>query len=219
MAKLFRIVLLCALFISASALAQAAAFQEGDNGQEVLEIQARLAQLGYNVVPDGDFGENTAEAVKQFQRDRGLDSDGVIGAQTYGVLMGREMPVSRGSTSIARRIISTALQYEGVPYVFGGTSPYGFDCSGFTRFVFGQYGIYLPRMADEQYEVGRAVSYSRLQPGDLLYFSTYTAGVSHVGIYLGNGQFISATSSRGIAIDSLGSGYWGNCYVGARRVL
>lgn len=219
MAKLFRVVLICALFLSATAFAQAAAFRQGDDGQEVLEIQARLAQMGYNVTPDGDFGANTAEAVKQFQRDRGLDSDGVIGAETYGLLMGREMPVSRGSSSSIRRIISTALQYEGVPYAFGGTSPYGFDCSGFTRYVFSQYGIYLPRMADEQYDVGSAVSYNRLQPGDLVYFSTYTAGVSHVGIYLGNSQFISATSSRGIAIDSLNSSYWGSCYVGARRVL
>lgn len=199
----------------------AAAYHQGDQGEDIAGIQAQLNALGYSVgSPDGDFGEMTVNAVKAFQRDRGLDVDGVIGMQTYRAIMGREMPVSRDSSSaIVRRVIQAALAYQGVPYQFGGTTPNGFDCSGFTRYVFAQAGVYLPRSADEQYEVGQPVSYSRLQPGDTVFFTTYEAGASHSGIYLGNGKFISSTSSRGVVIDRLDSGYWGARYLGARRVL
>lgn len=197
-----------------------AAYHQGDRGDDVAEIQRQLIALGYSVqAADGVFGGETAAAIKSFQRDRGLDVDGVIGSDTYQSLMGRTIPVSRaGSTSLSRRVISLALQYEGVPYMFGGTSPRGFDCSGFTQYVFSRSGLYLPRAADEQFEVGTPVSLSRLQPGDLVFFTTYEAGPSHVGIYLGDGDFISATSSSGIAITSLYGGYWGNRYIGARRI-
>jgi len=218
--KFFRIMVFSLLLASAGTLTCAAAYHHGDQGQDIASIQAQLNALGYNAGSvDGDFGDATATAIANFQRDRGLDTDGVIGADTYRALMGREIETSRGGSSSVRRVVQTSLSYQGVPYVFGGTTPNGFDCSGFTRYVFAQAGIYLPRSADEQYEVGRAVSYSRLQAGDLVYFSTYESGASHVGIYLGNGQFISATSSRGIAIARLYSGYWGDRYIGARRVL
>ncbi|WP_378953829.1 NlpC/P60 family protein [Pelosinus sp. sgz500959] len=222
MRKFFRVVVFSLFLASAGTLTCAeAAFHQGDQGQDIASIQAQLNALGYNVGSvDGDFGEATAIAVGKFQRDRGLENDGVIGTDTYRAIMGREIPVSRdGSSSLVRRVVQSSLRYQGVPYVFGGGSPSGFDCSGFTRYVFAQAGIYLPRSADEQYEVGQYVSYSRLQPGDLVYFTTYEAGASHVGIYLGNGQFISATSSRGIAIARMDSGYWGDRYLGARRVL
>lgn len=220
MRKFFRIMVFSLLLASAGTLTCAAAYHHGDQGQDIASIQAQLNALGYNAGSvDGDFGDATATAIANFQRDRGLDTDGVIGADTYRALMGREIETSRGGSSSVRRVVQTSLSYQGVPYVFGGTTPNGFDCSGFTRYVFAQAGIYLPRSADEQYEVGRAVSYSRLQAGDLVYFSTYESGASHVGIYLGNGQFISATSSRGIAIARLDSGYWGDRYIGARRVL
>ena len=222
MRKFFQVVVFSLILVGAGNLTCAeAAYHQGDQGQEIAGIQAQLNALGYNVgSADGDFGESTALAVVKFQNDRGLEDDGVIGTDTYRAIMGREIPVSRdGSSSLVRRIIQSSMRYQGVPYVFGGTSPSGFDCSGFTRYVFSQAGIYLPRAADEQYEIGQYVSYSRLQPGDLVYFTTYEAGASHVGIYLGNSQFISATSSRGIAIARMDSGYWGDRYIGARRVL
>jgi cell wall-associated NlpC family hydrolase len=218
--KFFRVVLILLLVLGASvATCAAAAYQQGDRGQAVSEIQARLNALGYSVGSvDGDFGQMTVNAVKAFQRSRGLEADGIVGEQTYQALMGRAIPVSRdGSSLYARRVLQIALQYQGVPYVFGGTSPSGFDCSGYTRFVFAQAGVYLPRTADEQYVVGRAVS--QLEPGDLVFFSTYAYGASHVGIYLGYGQFISATTSHGVAIEPINSGYWGARYLGARRVL
>ena len=222
MSKFIRMVVFSLLFVSAGMLSCAeAAYHQGDQGQEIAAIQTQLNTLGYNVgSPDGDFGQATATAIKKFQQDRGLEADGVIGMETYRGIMGRDITVSRdGSSTLVRRIVQASMRYQGVPYVFGGTSPNGFDCSGFTRYVFAQAGVYLPRAADEQYEVGQFVSYSRLQAGDLVYFTTYEPGASHVGIYLENGQFISATSSRGIAIAHMDRGYWGDRYLGARRVL
>lgn len=201
-------------------LVQASAFRIGDQGSDVAEIQGQLASLGYDVAADGDFGPATAEAVKSFQASQGLDSDGLVGPSTYSALLGKSMPeVSRGSNYVSRRVISESMNYLGVPYVFGGTSPSGFDCSGYVRFVFAQAGISLPRTADAQYEVGYAVSTDELRPGDLVFFSTYEAGPSHVGIYLGDGNFINASSSRGVSVASIYGGYWGSCYIGARRIL
>lgn len=201
-------------------IASADAFRSGDQGTEVAEIQGALANLGYDVAADGDFGPATQEAVKEFQASMGIDADGLVGSQTYQALMGRDMPqVSRGSNYYTRRIIQTSLQYIGVPYVFGGTTPSGFDCSGFTRYVFANAGISLPRTADAQYEVGTPVAYDDLIPGDLVFFSTYTYGASHVGVYMGDSKFIDASTSRGVTIDSLDSGYWSSAYIGARRII
>lgn len=219
--KFFGFVVALCLFCGTAASVQAATYEVGDRGEDVAAIQAQLNNLGFNAgAADGDFGNATVAAVKAFQKSRGLESDGVIGTETYRALMGRDIPASRdSSTASVRRIVQTALRYTGVPYVFGGTSPGGFDCSGYTRYVFAQSGIYLPRMADEQFEVGRHVSYGNLQPGDLVFFSTYASGASHSGIYIGDGRFISATSSSGVRVDSLDSGYWGPRYIGARRVM
>lgn len=198
----------------------ASAFRVGDQGSDVAEIQGQLASLGYDVSADGDFGPATAEAVKAFQSEIGLEPDGLVGESTYTALLGRSMPeISRGSNYITRRVVQSSMQYIGVPYVFGGTSPSGFDCSGFVRYVFANAGISLPRTADAQYEVGYPISSAELIPGDLVFFSTYEYGPSHVGIYLGEGSFINASSSRGVAIDSLYSSYWGSCYIGARRIM
>lgn len=218
--KVMRVLALSAVMTCWFSVAGASAFQIGDQGTEVAEIQGQLANMGYDVYADGDFGPATAEAIKSFQSAQGLEVDGLVGPSTYTALMGRAMPeVSRGNNYITRRIVSNSMQYIGVPYVFGGTTPSGFDCSGYVRYVFANAGIYLPRTADAQYDVGTPISSSELRAGDLVFFSTYEYGPSHVGIYLGDGNFINASSSRGVAIDSLYSGYWGSCYIGARRVM
>lgn len=220
MSKLLRILTLSMVLMCWFSVADAAAFRMGDQGDEVAEIQGQLASLGYDVVADGDFGPSTAEAVKQFQQSRGLSADGLVGSSTYMALLGRDIPeVSRGSNYITRRVVQSSLAYVGVPYVFGGTTPSGFDCSGYVRYVFANAGIYLPRTADAQYEVGTPVAYDELIPGDLVFFSIEGYGVSHVGIYLGNDRFINASSSRGVVVDSLSSAYWSIYYVGARRVM
>ena len=122
-------------------------------------------------------------------------------------------------TSKASAIIATGKQYIGVPYRYGGTTPAGFDCSGFVQYVFSKNGIGLPRVSRDQFQVGSSVSFSNLQPGDLVFFSLAKNGVvDHEGIYVGNNQFLNAASSRGVTIYSLGS-YWQSAYVGAKRVL
>jgi cell wall-associated NlpC family hydrolase len=120
----------------------------------------------------------------------------------------------------ATAIIATAKKYIGVPYVWGGSTPSGFDCSGLVQYVFKQHGITLNRTTKTQYQQGTFVKKSNLQPGDLVFFqNTYTAGISHVGIYIGSGEFIHASSSQGVTISSLSNSYWSSHYYGARRVL
>ena len=116
-------------------------------------------------------------------------------------------------------IVATAKQYLGYNYVYGGSSPStGFDCSGFTSYVFKQHGISLSRTAAGQYGNGVAVSRSNLQPGDLVMFGK--SSITHVAIYIGGGQIIHAsTPSTGVRIDSLSTGYYNNNYYGARRIL
>jgi cell wall-associated NlpC family hydrolase len=123
------------------------------------------------------------------------------------------------NTIKADQIIATALNYKGVPYKYGGTSPKGFDCSGFTLYVFNKHGVKLPRTADKQFETGRLVKEKELQAGDIVFFTTTEAGASHCGIYIGKGQFIHASSSRGVMVSSLADYYWKPRYLGARRII
>ncbi|MBV9717716.1 MAG: C40 family peptidase [Candidatus Eremiobacteraeota bacterium] len=121
------------------------------------------------------------------------------------------------TSRIAQRLTSSALRFLGVPYVFGGTTASGFDCSGFVQHVFALLGVELPRTADAQYDVGRP-ALGGPRPGDLVFFDTY-GGVSHVGIYLGGGQFVHASSSHGVMVSRLSESYWASRYVGAKRLL
>ena len=130
---------------------------------------------------------------------------------------------SYSSSSLGEQVAATAQKYIGCAYVFGGTSPSGFDCSGFAQYIYGLYGVGINRTADMQLYNGYSVSYDNLAPGDLVFFAnTYTtdAAASHVGIYIGGGQFVhAANSSSGVKISSLSEEYYSSRYVGARRVI
>jgi cell wall-associated NlpC family hydrolase len=117
-------------------------------------------------------------------------------------------------------IIATAASFLGYPYVYGGSTPgTGFDCSGFSQYVYSQVGIGIPRGLSGQLGAGPAVQWGELLPGDLVFFqNTYIAGLSHVGIYVGDGRFIHACSPEvGVVYDSLNAAYWATRYYGASR--
>jgi cell wall-associated NlpC family hydrolase len=119
-----------------------------------------------------------------------------------------------------RAVAQFALRFRGVAYRPGGADPAGFDCSGLVQYVFAQYGVFVPRIVEEQYEVGDKVRPSEIRPGDLLFFATKRPdGVSHVAISIGGDQFVHAPNSTGVVrIETLSSTYWGSRYVGARRL-
>ncbi len=202
-------------------MAAFASFEYGDDGQEVLDMQKRLSELHYNVGDlDGIFGEDTERAIKKYQSDKKLDVDGIVGEETYKSLMNKQLPPNRSSRSaIVRKILRVAHSMKGVPYVFGGTSPYGFDCSGFTQYSFASAGVWIPRLADAQYYHGRPIALDDLRTGDLVFFTTYEPGASHCGIYIGDGKFIHAGSSTGITVARVLGSYWGARYYGACRVF
>jgi len=128
-------------------------------------------------------------------------------------------PVSRNSGN-GNIIRAAASRYLNIRYMLGGTGTGGIDCSGFTRAVLQQLGVSLPRTARAQYSVGNTVSRGNLQSGDLVFFNTIGRGISHVGIYLGNGQFANANSYNGrTVIEAMTTSYWATRYIGARRVL
>lgn len=118
-------------------------------------------------------------------------------------------------------LIATAKTYMGVPYVFGGESPTtGLDCSSFTQLVMKKNGITLPRTAAEQYAQGTPVDKDDLQVGDLVFFTTYKPGASHVGFYMGNHQFIHESSAaKQVTTSSLEESYYTEHYIGARRYI
>ena len=132
-----------------------------------------------------------------------------------------EAPAPAPTPSVGERITDLALQSVGSRYTWGGTSPLtGFDCSGLVRWVLGQLGIETGRTVWGQYPHGTPVEPDQLQPGDIVFFAnTYTAGLSHVGIYVGNGRFVDAGTERtGVRQASLWDPYWAPRFVGARRV-
>jgi cell wall-associated NlpC family hydrolase len=123
-------------------------------------------------------------------------------------------PIGTAPPSHYGGVVGIAAQYLGTPYVWGGSSPAGFDCSGFTMYVYAQVGVSLPHNAAAQYGYGTAVSRGDLQPGDLVFFD----GLGHVGIYVGNGTFIHSPHTGDVVKYSSLSGWYAATYVGARRL-
>lgn len=232
--------------LSATALASPT-LSKNSRGEDVLTLQKKLYLVGYNITEfDGVYGVETEKAVSDFQRDNKISVTGIVTNVTWRALRkakekkGRVLPEIKAPVrktadkkiadkpqnsfvqiggAYGNSIVSTAQTFIGVPYVFGGTTPAGFDCSGLVQYVFKMNGMNIPRLADEQYNIGSAVSRSQLKAGDLVFFTTYTAGVSHCGIYIGDGKFLHASSSKGVKIDSLDSEYWKPRFVGARKVV
>ncbi len=126
------------------------------------------------------------------------------------------------NTSMGDQLVQTAQKYLGKPYLYGSSeySTASFDCSSFTKRVFGEKGIWLPRTTSDQFGHGTPIHKDQLKQGDLLFYATGSPGrVSHVGIYVGNGKMINAASSNGVSYaDAFSPYYWGPRYLGARRI-
>ncbi len=142
--------------------------------------------------------------------------------KNYVVIRSYTDASSRDGSGFSRdgsKVVELSKNYIGTPYVHGGSSPSGFDCSGFTSYIYSKFGVDLPRTAASQAAMGTPVSRDDLCAGDLVFFNTY-GGISHVGIYIGGGDFIHATVPGDIVrISNLGAAYYSARYVTARRII
>jgi len=130
--------------------------------------------------------------------------------------------LSTGATSTyasSPNLVNEVDKVVGTPYLWGGTSKAGFDCSGFIQYIFDKFKLDLPRTSKTQAKEGTAVDQDNLRAGDLVFFNTDGQGISHVGLFLGNNKFAHSSSSRGVTISSLSESYYKNRYVTARRVV
>ena len=151
--------------------------------------------------------------VAQLKSLNNLTSDTIYVGQ---VLKVSSTGITTPTVSKAQMVMDEAKKYIGTPYLWGGNTPAGFDCSGFTSYVYNKVGVSIPRTAATQWSGLKAVSTP--QPGDLVFFETYAPGPTHVGIYLGNNQFIQA-GSKGVLIADMTNTYWKPKYLGARTAF
>lgn len=213
------ILLLALLALPLPAGAANPALKVGDKGWKVKTVQIKFNVLGIKTPTTGKYTKSLEQQVRDFQKKNKLRVTGKVDDNTYHRILEQAF-FKEGIHGIkGKDVVKTASRYKGVPYSFGGTTPRAFDCSGYVQYVFRQHKAKLPRTADLQYEKGLFVTQRQLQPGDLVFFTTYEPGASHVGIYAGNGMFWNATSSQGVRLSSLKEDYWKRRYYGAKRVL
>jgi len=169
--------------------------------------QARLAAQARAAA-----ARQTNQPAQQSQPTTSADSSSSGGSSAGSSSGGSSIPAPPPATHSS--VVSIALQFLGVPYVWGGASPSGFDCSGLTMYAYARVGVYLPHNAAMQYGLGHPVARSQLAPGDLVFFN----GLSHVGMYIGGGRFVHAPHTGDVVkISSLYESWYASTYVGARR--
>lgn len=205
-------------WVSADYLSVSGAPQKGTISGDNVNVRSGPGK-GYDVV----MAVVSGEKVNVLDTDSGWYkvefSTGVVG-WVYGDYLSTAGKTSRGS-SVGSQIVSFAKKYMGTPYVYGGSSAGGVDCSGFVKLVYNSFGIYVDRVAAGQATQGSYVSTSGLNEGDLVFFATGGAGyINHVGIYIGGGQFIHASSGAGrVTVNSIWDSYYSSCFVTARTLI
>lgn len=206
---------------------QAGAFAHVENASRLADtLQARgldavyyAAQAGLYRVRFGDFPtREAARARAEALRAAGVIEEFYLVAPEEPVLA---RPAPRNEKDLRANLVETARTYLGVPYLWGGATAKGFDCSGLTMAVYRLNGLQLPRSSREQFDAGEKVPMGKLRPGDLVFFATTSsAGPSHVGLYIGDDFFIHAPSrGRRITKDRLGDAYFKERFLGARGFL
>lgn len=203
-----------------------------EDGLQLLEV---VAEPVYGKVTAGPLNirslpDTNGERVKQLSKGAVVEilavldgwyevEGGYISADYVQIVDAAEAAAYQSISSV----VEYAQQYLGYPYVYGGSSPRGFDCSGFVKYVFANFGITLNRTASAQMDNGTSVSKSELLPGDVVFFKkagSSASRASHVGIYIGGNQFIHASTSKtGVIISDMDSSYYTTGFVGARRML
>lgn len=213
----------------------------GDQSSQIESLQRALFYLGYfDDEIDGIFGPLTETALLEAQRAFGLEETPAVTRElvetiTSETTIEKEVeppepeqadeeldeqapePIKKNDANTrVEKVIEAAKAQTGVRYQWGGDSPSGFDCSGFIQYAFQQQTITIPRTVSEIWNQTTHVDQPSI--GDLVFFETYKEGPSHVGIYLGNGQFIHASESKGVTTSGLEEEYWATRYLGSRRI-
>ncbi|GGA61689.1 C40 family peptidase [Ornithinibacillus halotolerans] len=202
----------------------------GLQSEEVKIVQESLQYFGYyDGEIDGMYGPMTKKAVEIAEEQHDIDFlDEAPRQSLYTMYNTEKEQVSQTNVQSKpsnvknvkvdanySNIIQTAYAHVGTPYVWGGTSPSGFDCSGFLQYVYNVNGITVPRTVGDLWNFGAPVD--SLSVGDIVFYTTYKPGPSHAGIYLGNGQFIHA-GNNGVEVSDMSEAYWQNRYLGAKRI-
>lgn len=209
--------------------------QPGEKGEEVEILQQALKFLDYyDGELDGLYGPATERAVKSFQAQENLTVSSTVELAMLKKMENASKKPERQSVyrrSVTKKdpkivqvsaksthssVIQIAQQYLGTPYVWGGESPGGFDCSGYIQYVFLQKGIKVPRTVTDLWNVSARISEPSV--GDFVFYETYKPGPSHMGIYIGDNKFIHASLSRGVTISDMTENYWTSRYLGSRRL-
>ncbi|MCD8049588.1 MAG: SH3 domain-containing protein [Clostridia bacterium] len=198
-----------------------------DTSAEILDRQVMGASLRLMSYEDGWYGIETIDGISgyvsaEYISETPIESKTIAAATDSITKSQTAAPPTSDEIELGEKIIAYAKQYIGTPYVYGASGPDSFDCSGFTMYVMSANGISLPHQSASQAEMGLEVAMDELVAGDLVFFNTTsTEGVGHVGIYIGNGQFIHASSgsAHAVTISSLSEDYYSAHYIGARRVI
>ncbi|WP_157722089.1 C40 family peptidase [Tumebacillus avium] len=220
--------LICALALSGPqgsipTLAEGVSKQPVGQAEHTLVLRTEQGQFGvtYNGVQGTGHDELQVEdrqlaERKRHAREEKIRMQKLLASRSVHLTQYAKWVKAQQGLSVAR----AAESFVGSPYVWGGTTPQGFDCSGFTQYVYAQHGVAVPRNSYDQFDVGKPVQQQELQPGDLVFFTTYAPGPSHLGIYVGEGKFVHALNNdTGVITSTLDNDYYKNRFLGGKRVI